>query len=108
MIGKPADRSRETRRTGDDVIDQRAQQIDPAGHLRRDVNAGAGGSMKQPGTRPPRTPRTAVRSSEMSGQAPSSPASSQSPDLLPSGRWRLRSGRTLPMLGHAPRDAEDA
>lgn len=31
------------------VIDQRQQQIDPAGHHRTDVNANATGTMKQPG-----------------------------------------------------------
>ena len=31
------------------VIDQRHQQIDPAGHHRTDVNANAPGTMKHPG-----------------------------------------------------------
>lgn len=40
------------RRPAPGVIDQRQQQIDPAGRRRRDVNAGAGGTMKQPGRAP--------------------------------------------------------
>jgi NAD(P)-dependent dehydrogenase (short-subunit alcohol dehydrogenase family) len=39
------------RRTEPDVIDQRQQQIDPAGENRRDVNAPASDSMKQPADR---------------------------------------------------------
>jgi len=37
----------------DGVIDQRQQQIDPAGHHRSDVNAPAAGTMKQPGSTGP-------------------------------------------------------
>ena len=39
----------ELRRADPNVIDQRQGQVDPAGHHREDVNAGAGDSMKQPG-----------------------------------------------------------
>lgn len=37
------------RRRAPNVIDQRQQQIDPAGRARADVNAPAAGTMKQPG-----------------------------------------------------------
>ncbi|HHX89162.1 MAG TPA: hypothetical protein GX700_05195 [Paracoccus sp.] len=37
------------RRRARNVIDQRQQQIDPAGRAREDVNAPAAGTMKQPG-----------------------------------------------------------
>ena len=37
------------RRRAQNVIDQRQQQIDPAGRAREDVNAPAAGAMKQPG-----------------------------------------------------------
>ncbi len=48
-----ADDSRETRKVAPNVIDQRQQQIDPAGHHRVDRNAIAKPSMKQPGGRHP-------------------------------------------------------
>ena len=44
-----ASESTKLRRTGGKVIDQRQQQKDPAGHTRRDTNAGATKTMKQPG-----------------------------------------------------------
>ena len=47
------------RRPEPNVIDQRQQQIDPAGHYRTDVNAPARDTMKQPGGEGPETPATA-------------------------------------------------
>ena len=41
----------ELRRVGPNLIDQRQQQIDPAGHHRRDANRRAGASQKQPGAK---------------------------------------------------------
>lgn len=41
--------SKEALRTKDGAIDQRKQQIDPAGHHRIDVNEAAKRSQKQPG-----------------------------------------------------------
>lgn len=46
--------SRESRKVAPNVVDQRHQQIDPAGHRRVDRNAIAKPSMKQPGGRHPR------------------------------------------------------
>ncbi len=40
--------NKQLRRADPNVIDQHQQQIDPAGHHREDVNAGAGDGMKQP------------------------------------------------------------
>lgn len=37
------------RRPAPDVLDQRQQQIDPAGHHRADPNADSKASLKQPG-----------------------------------------------------------
>ena len=50
--------SREQREREDGTIDQRQQQIDPAGHHRVDVNAPSKSSMKQPGRRRPAPDRT--------------------------------------------------
>lgn len=44
-----AEHSRETRKVAPNILDQRQQQIDPAGHHRIDRNAIAKPSMKQPG-----------------------------------------------------------
>lgn len=57
------------RRPAPNVIDQRQQQIDPAGHQRADVNAPAADTMKQPGADPaaPATPDTPAKPEE-SGQ----------------------------------------
>jgi len=46
---KPTRPTNEALRQKGNVIDQRNQQIDPAGKHRVDVNASAKGSQKQPG-----------------------------------------------------------
>ncbi len=45
----PGPSTEDLRRVAPNVIDQRQQQIDPAGHHRRDPNRRAGASQKQPG-----------------------------------------------------------
>lgn len=68
------------RRPAPNVIDQRQQQIDPAGRHRSDVNAPASDTMKQPGGEGPET-------------APP-PATPPSPPLLPdASRTRIESGK---------------
>ncbi|NDW59504.1 hypothetical protein G0P98_23720 [Yangia sp. PrR004] len=49
MARIPAEESRERRDANEKIIDQRSQQIDPAGHYRSDLNESAKRSMKQPG-----------------------------------------------------------
>jgi hypothetical protein len=45
----PTPANEQLRRPGPDVIDQRQQQIDPAGKCRRDDNDRPDGNRKQPG-----------------------------------------------------------
>lgn len=60
------------------VIDQRAQQIDPAGHHRVDVNESAKRSLKQPGQ----------DQDDPQNQAPSSQGPTGEPENLEQSRWR--------------------
>ncbi|WP_203594979.1 aldo/keto reductase [Salipiger sp. PrR007] len=83
MTARPSDKSREHRHPASGGIDQRAQQIDPAGHHRLDLNASAKGTMKQPG-------RVEARDEDRSGTMTT---------IAPSARRELRTGRTMPLIG---------